>query len=302
MRKAMLPPLMPQALKQVIPNIKKASNKIINELITKKEFDGVSNLAQYLPLSIVRDLVGLPDFGKENMLRWAAASFDVLGIQNERGIKGAQEIVELRKFISGELHLKNVKPKSWIERILKMIDNGNLDETLGNKIIRDYINPSLDTTVSAISHLIHLLSNNNCEWKKLQKDPKLLKNTVNEAIRLGSPIRSFSRIAIKDIEIEEYIIPKNSRVMMVFASANRDENVYEKPNEFSINRDFKEHLGFGHGIHSCIGMHLAQIEMISLLEAMLPLVKKIETKEPEIALNNTIYGFSKLPTKFIPIS
>ena len=302
MRKAMLPPLMPQALKQVIPDIKKASDKIINELITKKEFDGVSDLAQYLPLSIVRELVGLPDFGKENMLKWAAASFDVLGIQNERGIKGAQEIVELRKFISGELHLKNVKPKSWIERILKMIENGNLDETLGNKIIRDYINPSLDTTVSAISHLIHLLSNNNCEWKKLQKDPKLLKNTVNEAIRLGSPIRSFSRIAIKDIEIEEYIIPKNSRVMMVFASANRDENVYEKPNEFSINRDFKEHLGFGHGIHSCIGMHLAQIEMISLLEAMLPLVKKIETKEPEIALNNTIYGFSKLPTKFIPIS
>ena len=183
-----------------------------------------------------------------------------------------------------------------------MIENGNLDETLGNKIIRDYINPSLDTTVSAISHLIHLLSNNNCEWKKLQKDPKLLKNTVNEAIRLGSPIRSFSRIAIKDIEIEEYIIPKNSRVMMVFASANRDENIYEKPNEFLINRDFKEHLGFGHGIHSCIGMHLAQIEMMSLLEAMLPLVKKIETKEPEIALNNTIYGFSKLPTKFIPIS
>ena len=302
MRKAMLPPLMPQALKQVIPDIKKASDKLINELIIKEEFDSVSDLAQYLPLSIVRDLVGLPDFGKENMLKWAAASFNVLGIQNERGRKGAQEIIELRKFISGELHLNNVKAKSWIERILKMIDTGSLEETLGNRLIRDYINPSLDTTISAISHLIYLLSKNNFEWKKLQQHPKLLKNTVNEAIRLGSPIRSFSRIAIKNLEIEEYIIPKNSRVMMVFASANRDEKVYENPNKFSINRNFKEHLGFGHGIHSCVGIHLAQIEMISLLEAMLPLVKKIETKEPEIALNNTIYGFSKLPTKFIPIS
>jgi cytochrome P450 len=302
MRKAMLPPLMPQALKQVIPDIKKASDKLINELIIKEEFDSVSDLAQYLPLSIVRDLVGLPDFGKENMLKWAAASFNVLGIQNERGRKGAQEIIELRKFISGELHLNNVKAKSWIERILKMIDTGSLEETLGNRLIRDYINPSLDTTISAISHLIYLLSKNNFEWRKLQQNPKLLKNTVNEAIRLGSPIRSFSRIAIKNLEIEEYIIPKNSRVMMVFASANRDEKVYENPNKFSINRNFKEHLGFGHGIHSCVGMHLAQIEMISLLEAMLPLVKKIETKEPEIALNNTIYGFSKLPTKFIPIS
>jgi cytochrome P450 len=183
MRKVILPPLMPQALKEVIPDIKKASDQIINELINKKEFDGVTELAQYLPLSIVRDLVGLPDFGKKNMLKWAAASFDVLGIQNERGIKGVQEIVELRKFISGKINLKNVKSKSWIERILKMIDAGILDETLGNRIIRDYINPSLDTTISAISHLIYLLSKNNQEWEKLQQDPTLLKNTVNEAIR-----------------------------------------------------------------------------------------------------------------------
>ena len=174
MRKAMLPPLMPQALKQVIPDIKKASDKLINELIIKEEFDSVSDLAQYLPLSIVRDLVGLPDFGKENMLKWAAASFNVLGIQNERGRKGAQEIIELRKFISGELHLNNVKAKSWIERILKMIDTGSLEETLGNRLIRDYINPSLDTTISAISHLIYLLSKNNFEWRKLQQHPKLL--------------------------------------------------------------------------------------------------------------------------------
>ena len=302
MRKAMLPPLMPQTLKQAIPNIKKASDKIIKELINKKEFDGVSDLAHYLPLSIVTDLVGLPDFGKKNMLKWAGASFDVLGIQNERGRKGVQEIIELRKFISGKLNLNNVKPKSWIDRILKMIVSGSLDETLGNRIIRDYINPSLDTTISAISHLIYYLSKNNKEWQKLQQDPTLLKNTANEAIRLGSPIRCFSRIAVKEIEIEKYIIPRNARVMMIFASANRDEKVYENPDKFCIDRKFKDHLGFGHGIHSCVGMHLAQVEMISLLEAMLPLVEKIETKEPEIALNNTIYGFSKLPTKFIPIS
>ena len=65
MRKAMLPPLMPQTLKQAIPDIKKASDKIIKELINKKEFDCVSDLAHYLPLSIVTDLVGLPDFGKK---------------------------------------------------------------------------------------------------------------------------------------------------------------------------------------------------------------------------------------------
>ena len=146
-----------------------------------------------------------------------------------------------------------------------------------------------------------MLSKNNGEWQKLQKNPSLCRNAVAEAIRLGSPIRSFSRITTKEVEIERFTIPKNSRVMMLFASANRDELVYENPNLFNINRGFKEHLGFGHGIHSCVGMHLAQIEMISLLEAMMPSVKRIETGKPQTLMNNTICGFSQLPTKFIPI-
>ena len=291
----------PKNIKNIIPIVNKASKKLIRDLLGRKSFDGVIDLAQFLPLTIVRNLVGLPDFGRENMLKWAGASFNVIGIQNQRGKDGVQDIIELRKFIIGKVNLDTVKTGSWIERILKMVVAGDLDEKLGNFIIRDYINPSLDTTISAISHLIYLLSKNNGEWQKLQKHPSLCRNAVAEAIRLGSPIRSFSRITTKEVELERFTIPKNSRIMMLFASANRDELVYENPNLFNINRGFTEHLGFGHGIHSCVGMHLAQIEMISLLEAMMPSVKRIETGKPQTLMNNTICGFSKLPTKFIPI-
>jgi len=301
MRKAMAPPLMPKNINKIIPIVKEASKKLIKDLLERESFDGVIDLAQFLPLTIVRNLVGLPDFGRENMLKWAGASFNVIGIQNQRGKDGVQDIIELRKFIIGKVNLDTVKPGSWIERILKMVISGDLDEKLGNFIIRDYINPSLDTTISAISHLIYLLSKNNDEWQKLQHQPSLSRNAVAEAIRLGSPIRSFSRITTKEVEIENFKIPKNSRVMMLFASANRDELVYDNPNQFNINRNFNEHLGFGHGIHSCVGMHLAQIEMMSLLEAMIPYVKRIETGKPQPLMNNTICGFSKLPTKLIPI-
>ena len=88
--------------------------------------------------------------------------------------------------------------------------------------------------------------------------------------------------------------------MMLFASANRDEEIFKNSHKFDIERSFNEHLGFGYGIHSCVGKHLAQLEMSSLLEAMIPSIKKIETKNPETLLNNTICGFQKLPTKFIP--
>ena len=299
-RKAILPPLMPKNINEISPIVKKESIKLINKLIKQKEFDAVSDLAQFLPLNIVRDLVGVPDFGKDNMLNWAGASFDVIGVQNQRGKRGVEEIIKLRKFITGKLNLKTVKQNSWIGRILQLIKDGLLEENLGNRLIRDYINPSLDTTISAISHLILLLSENYNEWSKLQKNSSLIKNTINEAIRLGSPIRSFSRKAIKNIDIEGYHIPKNSRVMMLFASANRDEEIFKNSHKFDIERSFNEHLGFGYGIHSCVGKYLAQLEMSSLLEAMIPSIKKIETKKPETLLNNTICGFQRLPTKFIP--
>ena len=70
---------------------------------------GCYDLAHFLPLNIVRNLVGVPDFGKENMLNWAAASFDVIGVQNQRGKRGVEEIIQLRKFITGKLNLKTVE-------------------------------------------------------------------------------------------------------------------------------------------------------------------------------------------------
>ena len=299
MRKSMIPPLMPKDLKKIIPKIKKESENLISRLLKKDSFDVIADLAQYLPLKVVSDLVGLPDFGKKNMLKWAAAAFNSLGVQNDRGREGVKVVKELREFIKGKINLNNVKSGSWIERILMMVDAKELDELTANLIIRDYINPSLDTTISAISHLIFLLSKNFSEWKKIQENHNLCRNAVNESIRLGSPIRSFSRTTTKEVNVDNFLIPKNARVMMLFASANRDETVFQDPDKFDVNRELNSHLGFGHGIHTCVGMHLAQIEMIALLESMLPYVKRIETGTPKILMNNTISGFSMLPAKFI---
>ena len=87
--------------------------------------------------------------------------------------------------------------------------------------------------------------------------------------------------------------------MILFASANRDKSVFKKADDFDITQKNSNHLGFGHGIHACMGMHLAQMEMMSLLRAMILRVLRIETDHPKILLNNTICGFSKPPTQFI---
>ncbi|MEP5762026.1 MAG: cytochrome P450/oxidoreductase [Litoreibacter sp.] len=300
LRRAMAPPLLPGALETVRPEVERVADVLIEGLVDKGSFDAIADLARYLPLKIVTEMVGLPDFGQDNMLKWAAAAFDVLGMQNQRGEKALDAIAEMRAFIAGQVNRDTLKEGSWTYRILDLVDQGALDPTLAPFAIRDYINPSLDTTISATGQLIWQLSQNPDQWDKLRDNPDLCRNAVNEAVRLGTPIRSFSRHTTQEVEVAGITIPQGSRVMMLFASANRDAQVFDDPDQFDVTRDPKDQLGFGSGIHMCIGMHLAQLEMISLLKAMISRVGRIEIGTPEIVLNNTIAAFATLPTTFVP--
>ena len=298
LREAMAPPLTPTALESIRPRVDDMAAGLIEKLMQEGEFDAVSDLAQVLPLAIVRDLVGLPDYGKSNMLKWAAAAFNVLGVQNDRGCAAVAEIREMREFIKDDLGPDTVASGSWIERVLALAANGDIDPDLAPFAIRDYINPSLDTTISAIGHLIWHLGRNPDQWEKLKQHPDRILNAAHEAVRLGTPIRSFSRTTTRPITIDGVDIPAGARVMMLFASANRDESIFNDPDRFDITRNNRRHLGFGAGIHTCIGMHLALMEMSAILKAMLERVRTIEVGTPTIAMNNTICAYAHLPARF----
>ena len=165
-------------------------------------------------------------------------------------------------------------------------------------LLRDLINPSLDTTISAIGQLVVELARNPDEWAALKADRSLAAQAAMEAVRLSTPIRSFSRRATRDVVVEGVEIPEGSRVMMLYASANRDERVFADPDRFDLDRPARRHLGFGAGIHMCVGMHLALMEMECLLAAIVERADDLEVGTPEPAMNNTICGFAKLPMRF----
>jgi len=298
LRRAMAPPLLPGALSDIREAVQRAADALIEDLLARDGFDAVADLARHLPLQIVRDMVGLPAFGRDHMLKWAAAAFDVLGCQNSRGRAALPVIQAMRRFIETTATRENLKPGSWTHRIHELVDAGLLDPELAPFAIRDYINPSLDTTISATAQMIWQLARNPGAWKALKCNPGLTGNAVNEAVRLGSPIRAFSRHTSKRVTVGGTTVPGGARVLMVFASANRDERAFPNPDRFDLSRNPKDHLGFGSGIHMCVGMHLAQLEMEALLHAMMPRVARIEVGEPEVAMNNTIAAFSRLPAKF----
>ncbi len=298
-RRATSAPLLPAALEDIRPTIESSAEALIVRLIAAGEFDAMNDLAAHLPLTIVRDLVGLPEFGRENMLRWASATFDLLGVQNSRGKAALEVFLEQRAFVATQATPEALKPRSWSRDLYDKVARGELAPDLAPVCMRDYLNPSLDTTISATGHLIELLGRHPEQWALLRERPELARGAANEAVRMGSPVRSFSRHTSRAVTIGEVTIPADARVMMLFACANRDERVFERPDDFNIARPPGQHLGFGRGVHICVGMHLAQLEMVSLLKAMIPRVEKIETGEPVVALNNTIYRFESLPARFL---
>jgi len=161
-------------------------------------------------------------------------------------------------------------------------------------LFRDFIAPSLDTTILATASLFWLLGTHPDQWDLLRDNPALLRGAINEAVRVESPIRGFTRVATRDTAIDGCAVPAGTRVLLLYASANRDERKWEDPARFDIRRRNLDQLGFGFGVHSCAGMHLARLEMECLMTAFLARVRRFSVAAPQWALNNTLRGLASL--------
>jgi cytochrome P450 len=102
----------------------------------------------------------------------------------------------------------------------------------------------------------------------VRADPHKIPDAFNEVVRLESPIRGFTRSVTEDTTVAGYRIPKDARVLVLFASANRDERQWDRPDEFDVTRDAGGHVGFGHGVHGCAGQGLARMEGQAVLRAL----------------------------------
>jgi cytochrome P450 len=164
----------------------------------------------------------------------------------------------------------------------------------------DYIAPSLDTTISAISSALHLFATHPEQWQLLRDDPALIPQAINEVVRYESPLRAFGRRARCASEVGGVEIPAGARVLVMYASANRDDREWDSPDVFDIRRDAGRQLGFGNGAHACAGQGLARLETTAMLRALLDRVERIETTgPPEWALNNIIRRHARLPLRLV---
>lgn len=196
----------------------------------------------------------------------------------------------------------NVLPGSMGDEVIAAARAGSIPAGEASALMIDYLAPSLDTTISAISSALRLLALHPEQWDEIRADRDLIPNAFNEVVRYEAPLRAFSRRVASDTTIAGTAIPRGARVVVLYASANRDEDFWDEPETFDIHRDAGRHLGFGHGTHGCAGQGLARLEGQALLNALADRVERIELAgEPTWGCNNIIRGLSSLPLTLHPI-
>ena len=294
LRRVIAKPLTQQAIAEHSQLISNEAEALIERLVAKKHFDAATELAQYLPVTVVSNLVGLPEDGRERMLDWAAANFQCFGPINARTNEAFITVKEMIDYAFTQCTREKLKPDGWAKMIWDAADRGEISMDKPPLMMNDYMGPSLDTTIFTTSSMIWLFAKHPEQWDILRADPALIPGAINEAIRIESPIQGFSRVATQDIEIDGLTLPKDARALVLYGSANRDERKWGNADDFDVRRRNVDHVGFGHGSHACVGMHLARMEMTALLKALLPRVKRFELGATERVINNVLHGFAKV--------
>jgi cytochrome P450 len=171
------------------------------------------------------------------------------------------------------------------------------DNLMGNIIL--LLIGGNDTTRNTMTGSVLALNENPDQYKKLRENPDLIDSMVPEVIRWQTPLAHMRRTALADTELGGKIIRKGDRVVMWYVSGNRDEEVIEKPNEFIIDRARPRiHLSFGFGIHRCVGMRLAELQLKIVWQEMLKRFAKIEVvDEPKRIYSSFVKGYESLPVR-----
>jgi cytochrome P450 len=294
LRRVVIKPLRPQALTELTEEISRESDKLVERVVTQGSFDAAVNLAHHLPLTIVSTLVGLPEEGRERLLVWASALFNCIGPLNERTISAFPVVEEMVEYATTQAVRGKLKPGSWGEALHDAADRGEVPREAVPVMMVDYMGPSLDTTIFAITSAVWLFAQHPDQWDLVRENLKLISSAVNEVLRMEAPIQDFSRYAVKEFDMDGVTLPAGSRAIVFYGAANRDEREYPDPDRFDVRRNPTNHMAFGTGPHVCLGQYLARLEMTSLFTALARRVRRFELGDSERALHNILRGFTKL--------
>jgi cytochrome P450 len=302
-RRTVAPMFTPDHLDELAINIRNRSASCLDSLPRNEVFDWVDKVSIELTTQMLAVLFDFPWEDRRKLTRWSDVATTIPGPE---GVVPTEEARQA-ELVEGAIYFK----KLWDERIKQPPKNDLLSMMAHNEATRnmDFSNflgnlillivGGNDTTRNTMSGSIYVLSKFPDQYRKLKENPALLDSFVPEVIRWQTPLAHMRRTALKDIEFRGKKISKGDKVVMWYVSGNRDERAIENPYDFIIDRKRpRTHLSFGFGIHRCVGMRLAELQLKIIWEEILKRYDTIEVvDEPRRVYSSFIKGYETLPVR-----
>jgi cytochrome P450 family 142 subfamily A polypeptide 1 len=293
------------------PMLRRLTNELIDGISERGECDFVRDIARWIPMVLIGDMLGVAPEDRETLLRWSdelLGGGEVAEIADESERRARQAAVAMeywdyaRKVISDRRHA----PREDLMSILvhAEIEGDRLSE-------EEILQESLLILIGGDETTRHVMTGGLLELirhpdgkRRLVRDPRKIPTAVEEMLRWVSPIQNMNRTATRDTELGGQRIREGERLLLLYPSGNRDAKVFPDPDRFDVEREPNRHVAFGgFGTHHCLGATLARLELRVLFEELLRRLPQIElaTSEPlPVRPGNFIVGLEAMPVRFPP--
>jgi cytochrome P450 len=263
----------PKVIAEMEPIIRQITVELIESWIDKGRIEFVKEFGVPLPVRVIAKALNVPDDRLADFKRWSDDSIAGIGtnITLEQRLQAEYGVNEFQHYFAEQIELRRTHPQDDILTNLlnasiddddpEVTDKRQLDMPEMLSIIQQLLVAGNETTTKSLTEMVRLLAENPEEWAALKADPSRAEKVFEETLRLSTPTQGMWRILTKDAELGGVQLIKGQRIIIVFASANRDEALYDNPDEFDPMRDhLRDNLAFGKGIHFCLGANLSRLE------------------------------------------
>jgi cholest-4-en-3-one 26-monooxygenase len=319
----------PRMVRQLADHIRDLSNQIIDEIAERGECDFVEDFAIHVPLIVIAELMGLDPDQRRKLYRWSDAMMagdghtdpddPVLVAAAEAGGEFAMmcvELIEARRAKGSTDDLIGILTRAYDEGALARENESGARGGVGHhELTHDELIMFLillavagnETTRNALSGGLVAFSRFPDQHAKLLAQPELMELAVEEIVRYVSPVMSFMRTVTEDHAYQGVSLKAGERVFLLYQSANRDEDVFDAPDEFRVDRDPNPHLGFGIGTHYCLGANLARAEIGVVFTELFARLRDIRavgdgTGPVDRGDSSLVLAINSLPAVFTPES
>jgi cytochrome P450 family 142 subfamily A polypeptide 1 len=287
--------------------VRRACDEIIDAVCEKGECDFVNDIAAWLPMIMIGDWLGVAPADRAKLLRWSDDMLKGLtgATEDELMIRASEAFTEYTEYATETIADRRTTPTDDLFSTLvhaevdgdRLADDELVQETLLILVGGD------ETTRHVISGGMYQLLTNPDQKQKLLDDPGTIPSAVEEMLRWVSPIKNMARTVVADMEFKGEQMQAGQKLLLLYPSANRDEEVFDDPFRFDVERQPNDHVAFGFGTHFCLGNSLARVELRVMFEHLLrrlPDIELVDASEPDLRPANFISGYESMPVRFSP--